>query len=257
VRDWAVKHRRILKHLGYGFIYLSILGSLGFGINYFYLIPEPSCFDNIQNQDEINVDCGGGCIDCELKTLKLLVKEAKVFQVNPSRSTIIAEITNPSLNYVLKDFDYEFQVFSFGNLLGTFAGRSYIAASQTKYLVAPALDLGKKDINEVKVLIPEENWERKEVLPVYGLTILNIKTTLVFGTVQVDGKLKNESSTGFSPITLIAVLFNKSNEVINASTTKLDEVPAFSENNFTIFFPGLNIQEVNLGATKVLYEVKR
>jgi hypothetical protein len=258
VRVWLTIHKRLLKQLVYGFSYLFILAALAGLIYYLYFIPEPSCFDDIQNQDEAAVDCGGTCIDCELKTLKLLVKEAKVFDVNQSRLTIIAEIVNPSSNYVLKDFDYEFQVFnSFGDLLKTLSGRSYINTNQVKYLVVPALDLSKKDIGQVKIVIPNENWEPKSVLPSFNLKFTGIKTTPALRTVQVDGKLVNDFSTGFSSLTLVAVLFNKNNQVINASTTKLDEVAAFSENQFTIFFPDLNVQEVNLSATKVLYEIKR
>jgi len=250
--------RRLLKQLLYGLFYLSIFGGLGFGIYRFYLVPVSSCFDSIQNQGEESLDCGGPCIPCELKTLKLQVDEPKIFSTGGSRSTIVVQVTDPSLNFGLKEFDYEFHIFSsFGTLLAKLNGQSYISTSETKYLTMAGVDLKRTDISKVVVNIPVQDWVTKDKLLIYNLKFTGVKTTPLAQTVQITGKLVNDSSASYGATTLTGVLFNKKGDIVNASTTKIDSVEAFSETPFTIFFPNLNVAEVNLGSTKVSYEINR
>ncbi len=251
--------RRFPKQLLYGFFYLSMLALAAGGVYYFYFIPNPSCFDNIQNQNEAGVDCGGQCLDCELKTLTLRIGEPLKFGAGEFKSTILAKISNPSSNYGLNDFEYEFQVFSsFGTILTTLHSRSYILPSESKYLVAPAVDIDSRDIGKIVLNVPLQNWEQKVNLPVYNIRFKNVETIPLAKTVQVAGSLVNDSSSNFSSIALTGIIFRKNGEVSNASSTKVDNIPAFSETPFTIFFPNLqSVQEVNLKATEVFYEVKR
>lgn len=251
--------RRFLKQLIYGFLYLSILTAITCGIYYFYFIPEQSCFDNVQNQSETGIDCGGICADCELKILALKIDEPQIFEAGQFKSTLLAKITNPSVNYGLNDFEYEFQVFSpFGTLISKFQGDSYILINESKYLIAPGIDIDSRDISYVKVIIPVQNWERRANLPDFNLKFKNLLTLPVAKSVQISGIMENDSGGGFSSVNLIAILFNKNGNIINVSRTKIDNVSAFSETPFTIFYPTIkNIQEINLSSTKVFYEVKR
>ena len=47
------------------FIFGNCHGSYKF--SYYFLKPEPSCFDGILNQSEVKMDCGGSCQACKLK----------------------------------------------------------------------------------------------------------------------------------------------------------------------------------------------
>lgn len=250
---------RFLKQLIYGFLYFFMLAGIAYAIYYFYFIPEQSCFDNIQNQSETGLDCGGTCIDCELKTLILKIDKPQTFEAGQFKSTLLAKITNPSLNYGLNNFEYEFQVFSqFGTLISKFQGDSYILTNESKYLIVPGIDIDHRDVSYVTVSIPSQNWERRANLPDINLKFKDLLTLPVSKTVQVSGVLKNDSGSGFSSVSIIGILFDKSDNIINASWTKIDNVRAFSESPFTIFYPTIkNVQDINAGRTKVFYEVKR
>ncbi len=251
--------RRFFKQFIYGFLYLSILAVIVGGVYYFYFIPEQSCFDDIKNQNETGLDCGGTCADCELKTLTLKIDEPQAFDGGQFKSTLLARVTNPSLNYGLNDFEYEFQVFSqFGTLISKFRARSYILTDESKYLIVPGIDIDPRDISHVTINIPIQNWERGSNLPHLNLKFKDLLTLPVAKSVQVGGVLVNDSSSGFSSVSLIGILFDKNGDTVNASGTKIDNVRAFSEIPFTIFYPIIkNVQEINFGSTKVFYEVKR
>ncbi len=251
--------RRFLKQFLYGLFYLSIVALLAGGVYYFYFTQEPSCFDNIKNQGEAGVDCGGPCIDCELLTIALQIDEPQVFSLGKLKSTILGRVSNHSLNYGLNSFEYEFQIFnSLGALLSKFQGKSYILPGEERYLIVPALDIDKRDIGKVVLNIPREDWEPKSNLPDFALKLQDIKIAPLARTVQVSGNLANDSSENFPSVTLVGIVFDKKDTALSVSSTRVDDIAAFSEKPFTIFFPELkNVAEVNLGATKVFYEVKR
>ncbi|OIO49616.1 MAG: hypothetical protein AUJ39_00685 [Parcubacteria group bacterium CG1_02_42_13] len=251
---------RFLRQLLYGLFYLSVVAVFAGGIYHFFFISEPTCFDNIQNQNETGTDCGGSCIDCEFKTLTLKISEPLVFEAGQFKSTILTEITNPSINYGLNDFEYEFQIFSsFGTILPQRPhGRSYILAGESKYIIVPGIDIDRSYIGKVVLNIPNQNWEPKTSLPNYNFRFGNVQTSQSQKSVQVSGMLKNDSSSGFPSVNLVGILFDKSGKIINASSTKVDNISAFSEIPFTIFYPPVNnIPEINFAATKVFYEIKR
>lgn len=251
--------RRFLKQFLYGLFCLSIATLLAGGVYYFYFTQEPSCFDNIKNQEETGVDCGGSCIDCELLTIALQIDEPQVFSSGNLKSTILGRVSNHSLNYGLNSFEYEFQIFnSLGALLSKSQGESYILPGEERYLIVPALDIDKRDIGKVVLNIPRENWEPKSNLPDFTLKLQDVKTAPSARTVQVSGNLANDSSENFLSVTLVGIVFDKKDTALSVSSTKVDDIAAFSETPFAIFFPELkSVAEVNLGATKVFYEVKR
>ena len=62
---------RLAKQIIIAIIFFLILAGFGFLV-YWNILPNPSCFDNIQNQNEEGIDCGGPCQSCEAAALKNL-----------------------------------------------------------------------------------------------------------------------------------------------------------------------------------------
>ena len=128
---------RLLKQFIYGFVYLLVIGLVGFGVYNSYSTIPPSCFDNIQNQEESEIDCGGPrCNTCELKHLTLQVEEPTFFDAGQFKTTVLVKITDSSLNYGSKSFNYEFQIINkLGGAIASrpgLSGNTYISAGETK-----------------------------------------------------------------------------------------------------------------------------
>lgn len=67
-------------------IFLSILLFSYFKLSY----KEPTCFDNIQNQNEIGVDCGGGCsLQCQGYYNDLSLYKSQIIDKGPDSYTVI------------------------------------------------------------------------------------------------------------------------------------------------------------------------
>lgn len=257
---------RFLKQFIYGFAYLLILGLIGLGIYERYFIIPPNCSDNIQNQQESGIDCGGpNCLSCELKTLNLQIGEPAFFDAGQFKTTAVVKITNPSLNYGSKNFNYEFQVINkLGGAIATrpgLSGTSYISAGETKYLIAPAIDIDPRDVGRVVVNIPSPVWELREKLPVFTFNFDNLKLVFSGKSPQVSGILKNNSSSTYKAISVIGILFNKAGVAVSASTTELDDIQSFSETPFTIFYSPINntsvVDAATISQNWFSYEVSR
>lgn len=260
---------RLLKQFIYGFVYLLVLcllGLVGLGVYNRYSATPQSCSDNIQNQQESEIDCGGPlCVSCELKHLNLQINEPVFFNAGQFKTTAVVKITNPSFNYNSKSFNYEFQVINkFGGAIATrsgLSGTSYISAGESKYLIAPAIDIDPRDVGRVVVNIPNVAWDPKTNLTSYSLSFKNLKPTFNNKSPQISGILKNNSASSYRSISIVGVLFNKQGDVVNASATKLDHIQSFGETPFTIFYPVMNniaaIDVASISPQWFSYEVSR
>ena len=257
---------RFLKQFIYGFVYLLVLGLVGLGVYDRYFVVPPSCSDNVQNQQESEIDCGGPrCSTCELKHMTLEIGEPAFFDAGQFKTTAVVKITNPSFNYGSKSFNYEFQVINkLGGAIATrpsLSGASYISANDTKYLIVPAIDIDPRDVGRVVVNIPNVAWDLKTNLTSYSFSFKNLKLTLMGKSPQVSGMLKNDSAGTYKAISVIGVLFDTRGNAVAASTTQMDNIQSFSETPFTIFYSAINnasvIDTASLSQNWFSYEVSR
>ncbi|HEY4496883.1 MAG TPA: hypothetical protein VI432_01915 [Candidatus Paceibacterota bacterium] len=256
--------KRFLKQFLYGLLYLSILTLIGFGVYVLFFIEKPTCFDNIQNQLETDVDCGpevgisatgpftpGGCLPCEIKTITLFTDEPRIFPVGPESSSIIVGVENKSFNYGLKEFDYSIEVISkLGTRLALFERSSYIAPQEKKYLIISNLNLDARDIASANLIFDKNklNW-----LPPSSLSEkpnLEISDVSISGDgdefKKIEGILTNNSSNNFNRIILAAFIYGNDNDILSVSTTELRTIKAFENYAFTIFLPDVEYKDIEI-----------
>lgn len=250
-------HRR-LKQFSYLFLYFLVLTSLGAGAYLSFFADAPNCFDAIQNQNETGIDCGGACIDCDLKSAKLqYVGSAEVLPAGRFKATVVAEIENTSKTYGVSRFEYTISVFSpFDTSLGTFTGVSSIRPGERKYLVVPAVSIDAPDIKRVSVSFANEEWRAEAEYPFATVRPENVRTAIGADDITVSGSMKNDSPQSTRPIIVTALLYSRSGDLIGASTAKMSGVEAFGSADFTVFFPRISdiTGSLDTSKTRVLYE---
>lgn len=221
---------RALKQFTFGSAYFAFFAIAALGIYFFYFQSAPSCTDNKQNQKEAAIDCGGPCIPCELKALNLITEEVRAFPAGKGQTTLLAKVRNPSQDFTVS-FSYDF-----GSLSGEreLEGRKTLLPGGTQYIVVPGLPV---DVDNIKInlKISDLNWSRD------SSPALNIRITsdsrIDKTRVTITGVLSNNSATNLPVVKLTALLFDKEGKILNASITQLEKVGAFSEKQFTVFFP--------------------
>ena len=102
---------RYLKQLLYSLAYVLVLTSFIFGVYYFFSKSRRLVLTARAKSGREDVDCGGPCPSCEIRTLGPLTA-AKAFALPAGRDAVsfVAEIRNPNINYGAESFDYEFVV---------------------------------------------------------------------------------------------------------------------------------------------------
>ncbi|MBI2506598.1 MAG: hypothetical protein HYW00_00425 [Candidatus Colwellbacteria bacterium] len=245
---------RTLKQFAFGSTYLAILVLIAGGVYFLYLKPTPTCTDNRQNQKEAGIDCGGPCTPCELKELKLITEEVKFFPAGPNQITLVAEVRNPSPDFSAQ-FSYQFELGSSSfNQSSKLRGKSLIDAQTAKYIVIPALPIGREDIGSIDFNISEFTWQERPSLPDIQI---RRETTIDGKRIVISGILQNGSPSNISAVNLQALLFDREDRILNASVTRLEGVPAFGEKEFSIFFPEVEglIQNLDPEKTAIQWDL--
>jgi len=251
---------RTVKQFLYGILFLAAIALVALGVYRIWFHKTPTCFDNIQNGSEIGVDCGGSCVPCAIKNLKLDVSETpRVFPATASQSILFAKVVNPSNAYAVKSFSYRIQVWSvLGVPITTFTGSSYIAPGGTRYLVFPNLASAAANVEQpiAPLEVSDVVWISAETFTNYDLQVSDVTTALAASGGEVDGKVANKSPSNI-PLRLTALLFDAKGGLISASAGPVQDLAPFSAQQFQIYFPPLGRigNAVDRSKTKVFYEV--
>ena len=252
---------RLAKQLIYGFFYLLILGLIILGIWYYYarILPIPTCLDNLQNQGESDVDCGGPCAPCEISALQPFdIYWRKILPADENQSIVVAEIKNQNSNFGADFFEYTFDIHG-GNdqKIGTVSGESFIYPGEIKYLMEVSGKIKPQDVENIELSFSKISWKSKEEFPKPQIQIRDVKTETT-QPIFLTGIIKNESSYALSKIKIIGFVFNRFGLRIGASKTELNRLSPFQETTFKIVLPiTINPSEINPDASKIFAEVKR
>lgn len=184
--------KRLFKQLVFGLLFLAIFSGIGTGF-YFWLKPAPTCFDHKKNQGEEDVDCGGPCPSCEIKTLApLALKRVIQIPVSTGKYDLGALIFNPNANWGVKTFDYKFIVYGPLDKKTEIIGASFILPAEEKWIILPNQNI---NFNVLKVdfeigEISAVNWAKpeSEILPSGKLLETNI--TMINWPKLTAGSLK-------------------------------------------------------------------
>ncbi len=251
---------RTLKQILYGSAYLVVIAGIVFGAYRIWFYKTPTCFDNIKNGSEAGVDCGGSCVSCEIKNLKLDVSTApRVFQGTADQSVLFAKVINPNPIYGVKSFSYTIGAWSIlGVPIKTISGVSYLAPGETRYLVFPDLPSASNDVGRISAVeVSGVEWTTADLLPKYDLQLSGISTNVSVSGGEVDGVMSNNSPSNIPVVRLSSLLFDSKGVVLTASAALIRDIVPFTSKQFQIYFPPLGKLQgtVDRSKTQVFYEV--
>jgi len=138
--SWA-KNRQINYLAGILLFALIVVGFILWRLN-----PAPSCTDNILNQNETGIDCGGTCPQaCESELFKLSVLWARSFEVVPGTYDAVAYVENVNPSAGIKDIFYSFKFYDKENILITERnGHTFISPNEKFAVFENAIDVGQR-----------------------------------------------------------------------------------------------------------------
>ena len=250
---------RLSKQIIYGSFHLIILGAIGFGVYAIFFAPEPaSCFDNIKNQNEVEVDCsaneGGKCITCELKNIKVLHGPITVLPLSKDAATLVLEISNPNLNYGLRRFDYTLDIYSkFGPVARYVRNHASLYPGEKKYIVESGVNINPDEIGKIDFTVLSAGgkleWEKAAELgtaPSAEISSVVIRDE-GFSKV-VEGEIKYWSSERALSVIVSALGFDENGAIYRVGTAEFSGPELGKTYNFKIFLPKFNYKDIKVVA---------
>jgi len=233
---------RGVKKFIYGVFYLCIFGLIFYWLFGGLIIKTPTCFDGIQNQNETGVDCGGGCVKCEIAELVPLkqVGDVRIFSLDSGKVILLAEILNSNQFFSSDKFSYAFIVYDIRNReIERVSGNDAIFALEKKFIFEPKISSLAKDINKIELLISDVSWKKAyETLRSDVVLSSQLETKKTDQGVRVSGNIKNQSSIIASEVKITAILYDQYDIEIFPGQTVISDLGGLEEKPFVISFPG-------------------
>lgn len=246
---------RTEKQIIYGAIYLGVLIGIAVLIYFLNFTPVPTCFDNIQNQGEEGIDCGGPCAKvCTPVTIQPItaLDGVTTFTTSPGHVTFLARVTNANTDFTARSFGYQFDLSdASGTVVQSIPGQSFIYAGEVKYLIAPNEDV-TSSVNSVTLTVQNPIWAKSsDTGTAPQFVFRNVQTGAISAsTMGVNGTLTDNDVSAFGKVTIIALFKDASGAPVGASQTELDNVVANGTYDFSVTYPAN--PNIDPGATEIV-----
>jgi hypothetical protein len=225
------------------FIILSIalipFVAIGFWV-FSKFLPQPACTDNIKNQEELAVDCGGPCGPCELKNPKpLTLFWARVVPAREGVYDVAAEIQNE--NTVLSSTNLEYE-FTLSDDLGPVAfrkGKTFVFAQERLHVIEANIPTVRSP-TKVVFKVTSVDWQfRKEPKPNIVVEKRDYRVEEPQGRKQsiIDTTLVNRTSLNFKSVEVLAIVLDRDGNLLGANRAIADNLIAASRKDARLLWP--------------------
>lgn len=232
--------RRLVKQLIFGSFYLVVLAGIFFLFYFFTLKPEPTCFDNRQNQNEQGVDCGGVCPACELKNvLPVRTLPVRFLQAPNGRTSALVEFQNPNPDYGADPLNYSITFFGKdGEVLEEVSRSTVLYAGEIAFRVEPNLDVPFSSVGRAEAVAAIASWRDAASLPKPKVQTRDVKVEGdSSGRARVSVVVKNDNTYALRSLTANVILFNPLASFVGMSHTLVEDLQPLEERAVEIIVP--------------------
>lgn len=210
----------------YILVLLIILIGIAAFVYFQFFYQKPTCTDNIQNQNEQGIDCGGVCpVICNFNVTNPIVLWSRTFKIDGSLHNAIAFIENPNFEFEAFNVPYSVKIYDKENILiSEISGTTHIPAGGFIPVFEKAIDLGKR--------IPQRTFFEFTNAPVWTkvkeeqplLSIQNKQISNTSDKPRLYAIIQNKSVVTVKDIEITAIIFDPDGNVIDISQTFVDSL---------------------------------
>jgi hypothetical protein len=219
-------------------LYVAIISGLILVLGVALLVvakPAPSCTDGKKNQDEVGIDCGGGCSRvCPQEIKEVKVIWTRIFKTDDKRYDAATLIENPNRSHGVKELKYNVRVLDANNLLVSIrSGSVFLNPGETYLIYDNRLTVGNRVPARANFIIDDAPvWQKVEqATPPLKLAVKAFTNT---PTPQLVVTVTNPTLQELSNVAISALLSNKQQNALAVSSTLVETLPA--ESTKEIFF---------------------
>jgi hypothetical protein len=220
--SWAFRRRFLYLSV----IFLIIVIPLG-TYTYVKLQKPPSCMDNLKNQNEHGVDCGGICqVACMYEVQAYpTIQWARAYYVSKGIYNLVAYLQNPNTSYISKPVPYIFNVYDQNNALIQ-SKEGVVAFPTTKLfpIFTPTINLGERTPGRVSFEFLEpitwlEYYGEKPELEVMERSLAHEDENPI-----IEAKIRNKTLHTYKNVEVVAIAYDTEGNGFAASRTFVDKI---------------------------------
>ena len=223
--SWATQRR---EHVIIA-VAVVVLAIIAFGA-YKIFHKTPTCFDHKKNQDELGVDCGGGCAILCASQVRVApsAKFARALTPQPGRTDVVAYIDNPNPNAEARSAPFSIELF---DTEGGLIRKGQVAVDLPPQSTVPVYyaDVAPRGTTVARVFLTNIASSTVWTKPYAKLSLPRVDDVdrRDEGTApRVTANLVNVLARPIYNTTLIATVFDEAGNVIAASQTFAPTLPA-------------------------------
>lgn len=238
--SWAARRR---------FIILLILGAVVVAFFATVLIATfsktPTCSDNIQNQSEQGIDCGGPCpYLCTAQQQPPTILFTKAISNGFGRTDIIASIENKNISAAAKNVPYKIILYGTGQaLVQEVTGTIDLPPGTRVPIYVPGIASGNQVVTKafLSITAPPQ-WFTLSTSAISAPLVSNTSQGGTQDAPRIEAILTNPTTIPFSSVQTVVIVRDKNDDVIAASQTVIPSIPAQGQATATFTwnsaFPG-------------------
>lgn len=226
--SWATKRKAL-----YFFLFFAVLLFLIAIPGFLLLYEKPSCFDAKLNQGERGVDCGGPCAKlCKIDALAPSILWARVLKVSPGVYNTVVLIENPNLGLGAVDVSYLLKIYDPSNLLiYERKGKTSIPPGVIFPVFEGTITTAKRVASRATFeFVEQPSWRPySEKRPEIRVSETKLDGRDGQSFPKLSAVIENRSSRPIPSFGVVAILTGISGNVVAASRTVVDVLPAESK----------------------------
>ncbi len=216
---WAKQKQA--KYFTVTLVILAVL--IGLPTYYLFFHKTPNCYDNILNQDEAGIDCGGVCDKvCPAEARQPIVHWQRYFKILPGFYTVVVNIENPNIKVFAGDVPYRIRLIDKdGVVISERLGKTFLYPNRSFPIFESSLYTGVRIPSRIDFEFTQNiNWQKKS----YELPKLVVIDQVLTGstTPRIDATLQSEADYGIGKVDVVAIVYDKDNNALSASYTNVD-----------------------------------
>ena len=233
--SWGVR-RQLGVFAVFAAVVLLVVGGL-----IYYFRPEPTCFDNRQNQDEEGIDCGGTiarCASCSEKMHDITILWTRFFPTRQGVYDAAALLENGNQFLKTGKFVYVFKLYDESGVLIAIRENSTFIWPGEKFLIFEPNILAENRVPKRALLeLRSVAWEAGEARP---LKIDVLKRDILLqdsSPPRLEVRIKNQENQIYKNIEISAALLSQEGDVFGVSKTLLGSLDIGEEKNVVFTWP--------------------
>ena len=191
---------------------------------YVALKPVASCTDNIKNQSELGVDCGGPCAKvCAMEVVPIITFWSKSFKVQGGYYDVAALVENSNVGFEVQRLEYAFKLYdSKSILIAERDGMTYANDKERFVIFEPKVDTGNRLPSRVVLELTEPLWSRTPKNTQRPTLSIDNKSLTLEPLPKLTATISNQELYDVQNLDIEAVVYDDKGTALAVSSTGID-----------------------------------